>query len=379
MSYKPLFIDVHVLQTVPPSCINRDDTGSPKTARFGGVRRARVSSQAWKRAVRDEFARVLPAEELGYRTKKLVDLVSESIMSQDNEVDQDAARKMAEAVIKATGIKIKDGQSAYLVFIARRQVEALAKLAVDANREGAKIAPKEAKAILNIRERPSLNAVDVAMFGRMVADTADLNVDASVQVAHALGVSASDSEFDYYTALDDLAPADNPGADMIGTVEFLSDTLYRYATIDVRHLYANLGSGEVAEKAVEAFLKAFVCSMPTGKLNTFANRTLPTAVLVQVRESQPVSLVGAFERPVFATGEKGVSEIACERLVAQAQAVDEAFGTKPSQAWCVCGTPFIRDAFEVLGMEPSTIDNLASEAASVARSYLRADQSANEG
>ena len=50
-----LFIDVHILQTVPPSNINRDDTGSPKSARFGGVKRARVSSQAWKKATRDLF------------------------------------------------------------------------------------------------------------------------------------------------------------------------------------------------------------------------------------------------------------------------------------------------------------------------------------
>jgi len=33
------FIDFHVLQLVPPSCINRDDTGSPKSARFGGGER----------------------------------------------------------------------------------------------------------------------------------------------------------------------------------------------------------------------------------------------------------------------------------------------------------------------------------------------------
>ena len=45
---KRLYVDFHILQTVPPSCINRDDTGSPKTAVYGGVLRARVSSQAWE-------------------------------------------------------------------------------------------------------------------------------------------------------------------------------------------------------------------------------------------------------------------------------------------------------------------------------------------
>lgn len=55
-----MFIDIYALQTVPPSNINRDDTGSPKTAMYGGVRRARVSSQAWKRAMRESFPEYLP-------------------------------------------------------------------------------------------------------------------------------------------------------------------------------------------------------------------------------------------------------------------------------------------------------------------------------
>ena len=64
-----LFVDINIIQTVPPSCINRDDTGSPKTAIYGGVRRARVSSQSWKKAVRDEFKLRFDGDDLATRTK----------------------------------------------------------------------------------------------------------------------------------------------------------------------------------------------------------------------------------------------------------------------------------------------------------------------
>lgn len=374
MAQKNLYVDIHVLQTVPPSCINRDDTGSPKTARYGGVRRARVSSQAWKRATRDEFANLLDDDKIGYRTKSVVELVTRSVMGKLPDAQEDEAKKLAETVVKATGLKIKDGLTGYLVFVSPLQVNALADLAVEAANGDGKIAAKQAKAVLNIKERPTLNAVDIALFGRMVADSADLNVDAAVQVAHALGVSATEPEFDYFTAMDDLSPDDQPGAGMIGTVEFLSDTLYRYATIDVRHLQENLGSVDATSEAVGAFVTAFVCSMPTGKQNTFANRTLPDTVVVLVRDTQPVSLVGAFEVPVFATGEKGVSEVACERLVKQALAIDEAFGTKPSNTLVVCGAPNVKERLSTLSEEMLSMPELTSHLESIVMAYL---QSAN--
>ena len=159
------------------------------------------------------------------------------------------------------------------------------------------------------------------MFGRMVADAPDLNVDASVQVAHAIGIGKMNPEFDYFTALDDCSPEDNAGAAMIETTEFTSSTMYRYATIDVLHLCENLGSAAVACRGIEAFLKAFITSMPTGKQNSFANRTLPGAVVLQLRDTQPVSLVNAFEKPVEASHGKSQIEIGCERLAKQEEAV----------------------------------------------------------
>lgn len=340
MKTNPLYIDVHILQTVPPSCINRDDTGSPKTARFGGVTRARVSSQAWKKATRDALASMLDEDELGQRTKHAVELIAAEIQRQNPGADDTRASKLAADVLSATGVKVgRDGTTGYLLFVSPAQVRELAALAVEADKAERPIDKKHARSILDIKKRPVLNAVDIALFGRMVADAPDLNVDASVQVAHAIGVGRVEPEFDYFTALDDRAPEDNVGAGMIGTIEFDSATLYRYATVDVAHLRENLGSADAAVRALEVFLRAFVTSMPTGKQNTFANRTLPDAVVFQARDTQPVSLVNAFERPVEARTGEGQAAIACEALVRREALLEEAFGVAPLETQVVCAAP----------------------------------------
>ena len=343
-----LFVDVHILQTVPPSNINRDDTGSPKSARFGGVKRARVSSQAWKKATRDLFPDMLGEDEIGQRTKRVVDMISDFVLDLKSGVDREQAIDAATRALAATGINVKDGLTGYLVFVSPGQAKALAEIAVKSIETGEGIAKKEAKEVLDVKKNPLLNAVDVAMFGRMVADAPELNVDASVQVAHAIGVGRMEPEFDYFTALDDRSPEDNAGAAMIETTEFASATMYRYANIDVMHLCENLGSVNAACRGVEAFLRSFTLSMPTGKQNSFANRTLPAAVVVQLRGTQPVSLVNAFEKPVEARDGKSQVEIACERLANQEKAVGEAFGVSPQTTFVVVGSPDAKALPEVL-------------------------------
>ncbi|WP_098755675.1 type I-E CRISPR-associated protein Cas7/Cse4/CasC, partial [Nocardia farcinica] len=269
-----LFIDVHILQTVPPSNVNRDDTGSPKTAVYGGVRRARVSSQAWKRATRTEFRSLVDPASLGVRTKRVVELIAERIgeIDHDSEELREPDNRVAAAVqvLKGAGIvlekpkKRKDEvvdpveQSKYLLFLSANQIDRLAQLAIAAAK-GATLDKSAAKAAAN-----GADSIDVALFGRMVADSTDLNVDAAAQVAHAISVHGVNNEFDYYTAVDDRSPEDNAGAGMIGVVEFNSSTLYRYATLDLGMLEKNLGSAEATVLAVEAFAKAFVRSMPSG-------------------------------------------------------------------------------------------------------------------
>ncbi|MFJ2571760.1 type I-E CRISPR-associated protein Cas7/Cse4/CasC [Streptomyces halstedii] len=359
-------LDVHVLQTVPPSNLNRDDTGSPKTAVYGGVRRARVSSQAWKRATRKAFNGILDPREIGVRTRKVAEALAERVEAKDSSVngqDEKVLAFAAEAIFTATGSKITvptrkktkgddeipkaAPESSYLMFLSARQLDGLADLVIEgigAGQDGKtyfkdKEKKAEARAIAN-----RAHSVDIALFGRMVADTADINVDAAAQVAHALGVHAVETESDYFTAVDDKNTDGESGAGMIGTVDFNSSTLYRYAAVDVDRLRDNLGKGLDDEKpgsdpvrrAVEAFLEGFVTSLPTGKINTFGNHTLPDAVVVKLRTTRPISFVGAFETPVVADGLSGHVEGACAALASYVPAVEGAYGAeKDTETWVV--------------------------------------------
>lgn len=317
-----LYLDIHVIQTVPPSCVNRDDTGSPKTAVYGGVTRARVSSQSWKRAMRNMFGELLPESLLGVRTKRIQSLVEEAIR---HTAPDEPAEELAAKVLTLAGLTIKsaeDGTGA-LFFMSRAQAEALAQL-ITQNPDATKAQAQKA-----LRDAPG---VDVALFGRMVADDKSLNVEASAQVAHSLSTHKVANEYDYFTAVDDLAPEDSAGAGHIGTVEFNSATLYRYATLAVHDLHKQLPQGAV--EAVRAFTDAFVRSMPTGKQNTFANRTLPDAVLVCLRTDQPINLAGAFEDAVRA-GEEGYSAVSVKRLGEYALQVYRDFAREPDLSLAV--------------------------------------------
>ncbi|AYY12433.1 type I-E CRISPR-associated protein Cas7/Cse4/CasC [Actinobacteria bacterium YIM 96077] len=329
-------IDVHILQTVPPSNLNRDDTGSPKTAVYGGVRRARVSSQAWKRATRVDFQDKIDPSELGVRTRRVVELLAEEIRRQEPALEE-RAHELAVATFKAVGIEVKapkkdaTEESGYLVFLSRRQIESLARAAVEASdTDDVGKALKEAK-VKDLADRD--HSIAISLFGRMVADQADLNVDASAQVAHAISVHPVETEFDYFTAVDDTNPEEETGAGMIGTVEFNSSTLYRYATVDVNRLAENLGDVSATRRAVETFVESFVRSMPTGKQNTFANRTLPEAVVVMVRDSQPVNLVGAFENPVRESEVEGRIKRASQALRDEASEIERAYAESPVASW----------------------------------------------
>lgn len=158
-------------------------------------------------------------------------------------------------------------------------------------------------------------SIDIALFGRMLADDPSLNEDASSQVAHAISTHAIESEFDFYTAVDDLAPEDNAGAGMLGTLEYDSSTLYRYANIALHDFYKQLGDKEEVIDAVKLFVEAFVKSMPTGKINSFANQTLPQAVVVSLRSDRPINLVSAFEEPV--KSENGYVDKTIQKLFAE--------------------------------------------------------------
>lgn len=283
-----LFLDVHAVQTVPPANINRDDTGSPKTAQYGGVTRARVSSQSWKRAIRNYFNDNGKINNIGIRSLEIVKYIAEKIIKIDESILFDDAMKMAEKTLNAANISTKDQKTKALFFISDKQAEKLAEASVAKNGD-----KKYLQDILK-----SEASIDICLFGRMLADDPSLNEDASSQVAHAISTHAIESEFDFFTAVDDLAPEDNQGAGFLQTTEYNSSTLYRYANIAMHDFYKQLGDKESAINSAKLFVEAFIKSMPTGKINSFANQTLPSAIVVTLRSDRPVNMVSAFEEPV---------------------------------------------------------------------------------
>jgi CRISPR system Cascade subunit CasC len=379
-------LDVHILQTVPPSNLNRDDTGSPKTAVYGGVRRARVSSQAWKRATRSAFADLLDPAELGVRTKRVAELLASRMAALEPSLSGPDATAVAVEIVKAaTGAKSevpkrraeakKDGaelegdaspQTGYLMFLSARQLDSLAALAV----EGAKdiagfLKDKENKQRVRAAA-DSQHSVDIALFGRMVADATDINVDAAAQVAHAISVHAVENESDYFTAIDDRSTGSEPGAGMIGTVDFNAATLYRYAALDVDRLADNLGASlqqgapaaEPVCRAVRAFVEGFALSLPTGKINTFGNHTAPDVVLVKLRASRPVSFAAAFEEAVAAGQDSGgYVKAACRRLADYIPQIEAAYDLKEGTQTWVVRVGSATDALDGLG-EAVTIRGL---------------------
>lgn len=337
-----LIVDIHALQTIPPSLINRDDTGAPKSAVFGGTPRQRVSSQSWKRAIRKFFEDNFDPEQIGDRSKRLPEKIARKL--EDAGLEQAEAISRTEQLFKAAKIKtsvqklskkdIENGveanpypETGYLLFLSQHQIDRAVSELLE--RDGENLKKNEAQEILDTG-----HSVDMSMFGRMVADDAAYNVDASVQVAHALGIHASAPEFDFFTAVDDLAEeGEETGAGMLGTVQMMSSTLYRYATVNVDSLTENLDSRENAVQATEQFIDAFIKSLPTGKINTFANQTLPELVYITVRDSRPISLVNAFESPVEATESASRREVGAQKLAEEAHDIETVYGFTPRAAF----------------------------------------------
>ncbi|MFD7446720.1 type I-E CRISPR-associated protein Cas7/Cse4/CasC [Streptomyces sp. NPDC059909] len=389
-------LEIHALQNVPPSNINRDDTGSPKSAVYGGVKRARVSSQAWKRATRKAFDGLLDPGELGVRTKQVVELVAKRITALDSTLDGDTALQLAADTLKAAGLKVdvpkrkadqakKKGEpepapeTAYLLFLSTRQIDGLAALAVEGSSDITAFFKDKANKDLAKKTADTRHSVDVALFGRMVADSTDLNVDAAAQVAHAISVHRAETETDYFTAVDDENEEDETGAGMIGTVDFNSSTLYRYAAVDVDLLERNLGQGlkddepttTPVRRAVEAFTHSFISSLPSGKINTFGNHTLPDAVIVTLRTSRPISYVSAFEKAVVAGEEAGgYMEQACQRLAEYVPQIEKAYSDEETtQRWVLAVGPAAKPV-SVLGTQTERVEELVAAVGQVVAERL---------
>jgi CRISPR system Cascade subunit CasC len=302
-----MHLELHALQNFALSNLNRDDTGAPKTCEFGGYRRARISSQCLKRAARVHMREtaLIPSERLSLRSKGVaVEIAKRLTALGETEANANLA---AERVLALLSLKVSDKKTEYLLFMGEAQIARLVQLC----REHAAVLTGSAetfKAKTKELAEPALaavkqgDAVDLALFGRMIANKPEINVDAAVQMAHAFSTHAVAMEFDYYTAVDDLQEeADDAGlgAGMIGTTLYNASCYYRYANLNLPQLLANLdGNHGLAQQAVDAFIRSFIDAVPSGKQTNAAAQNPPTLVMAVVREQGLWSLANAFVKPV---------------------------------------------------------------------------------
>lgn len=333
-------IDIHALQTVPPSCLNRDGTGSPKTGTYGGVRRMRVSSQAWKHAIRNYAVERFGDGTYGTRTKNLAIMIADGIVAKGGASDRMEAVETVREILKEIGFtfgsdsKKKDNagiparyQLEALFFVGNGQVDKVADIILDETLD-------EKERNKRIREALTYGvSVDVALFGRMLASDTSLNVTGAAEVGQALGVSPMQTEYDYYTAIDEHSLESHVGSAMMGDIEFDSGVVYRYATISVPLLIDNLNMGREGESedtalaghAIREFFDAFINSIPSGRQHAFAAETLPDTVIIDIHDGRARSMVGAFESPIV-PGDDGIMGGARHALTDYITRVDEAYG-----------------------------------------------------
>jgi len=327
-----MILELHLIQNFAPSNLNRSDTGSPKDCIFGGVRRARISSQCFKRAMRtyfrENFAR--PGD-LAERSTRLIENIALRLAEKGR--DEGQSRKVALAALTCVGLKAskKDpAKTEYLLFMGRDEIARIAEVCDEhfehlvQDKVPADTSNTVAKKLKDLMKEGK--AADLGLFGRMLADLPERNRDAASQVAHAISTHKVGLEFDFFTAVDDLKPTDTAGSDHLGTVEFNSACFYRYANVNVDKLRENLQNDEDLTRAtIRAYIKAAVEALPTGKQNSFATHEKPSLVYAVVRDAGMLSLANAFEKPVRG-GDNGLVAESIANLAQHYGSVTDIYG-----------------------------------------------------
>lgn len=353
-----MLVQIHKLQNYAPSNLNRDDSGSPKSAMFGGHQRGRISSQCIKRSIRtsDTFREAFAADDLlGSRTRRLPLLVDAALvgMGVDDETRQTIVARVPE-IGQESGRdqNLEDKTNTrQLIFIGAGEDRAIAEKLLALFREAGPTKWRSLKIDEITKELGSSlpKSVDIAMFGRMTTSSAFEDVQAAVQVAHAVSANAITSEYDYFTAVDDLKPREeDAGAGMIGDVEFNSSTYYQYFNVHWDQLVKNLGGdADMAARAVVALLQAAVTAQPSGKQNTFAAYNLPDLVLVEVSDGNvPVSYANAFLEPANNRG-GSLMDNAVRKLDEYAGQLRAAYGLNGNRAFFAVADRSLSDAEDV--------------------------------
>ena len=330
------FIQLHLLTSYPPANLNRDDLGRPKTAKMGGVDRLRVSSQSLKRTWRtSELFQQAMQGAVGVRTKRIGchiydDLIKEGVSEKNAKSwAQKVAGEFGKLKKEEKDNPLNDLEIEQLVHLSPREKEginSLTRTLIEEQRE-----PTEEELMLL---RADEMAVDIALFGRMLASEPKFNVEAACQVAHAVSVHSVVIEDDYFTAVDDLNDhSDDAGAAHIGETGFAAGLFYSYICINREQLVENLeGNDELANRAIVALTEAAVKVSPTGKQNSFASRAYASYVLVEKGSQQPRSLSVAFLKPIDKNNnldkdDRDYASEAIEALDRQRENFDKVYGS----------------------------------------------------
>ncbi|MEK3454424.1 type I-E CRISPR-associated protein Cas7/Cse4/CasC [Salmonella enterica subsp. enterica] len=329
------FIQLHLLTAYPAANLNRDDTGAPKTVVLGGATRLRISSQSLKRAWRtSELFEQALAGHIGIRTGRIAREAAQILV--DSGIDAKKAVEYVKNIANCFG-KVKEdkkpkdeltnAETEQLVHISPAEFEAVKALARRLAEEKRPATEEEAELLRHDRM-----AVDIAMFGRMLAKKTDFNVEAACQVAHAFSVSETIIEDDFFTAVDDLrqASAEDAGAGHLGETGFGSALFYTYICIDKDLLVKNLnGNEELANKTLRAFTEAALKVSPTGKQNSFASRAYASWALAEKGTDQPRSLAAAFYEPINGTDQLNV---AVKRITSLHKNMNKVYGQRTDTA-----------------------------------------------
>jgi CRISPR system Cascade subunit CasC len=323
------FIQLHLLTAYPPANLNRDDQGSPKTAKMGGYDRLRVSSQCLKRTWRtSDLFQAAMGEHLGTRTKLLgIDIYNQFITGETKEKEAREWTKAIAGVFGALKKPEKDKPMSeleieQLVHVSPAEQQAIKALTTKLIEEQ-RAPEKDELNLLRLNEQ----AVDIALFGRMLASSPAFNIEAACQVAHAISVHPVVIEDDYFTAVDDLNKGlEDMGAAHIGETRFAAGLFYAYVCINRELLIKNLGGNtHLAARAIRALTEAAVKVAPEGKQNSFASRAYASYVLAEKGDQQPRSLSVAYLKPINHRDNEDFINDAIKALIQQKDSFDAVY------------------------------------------------------
>ena len=330
-------IELHILQSFPVSCLNRDDVGAPKSAVFGGVNRARISSQCLKRAIREHAHELCPDLFQGHRSRLIIEPLRDALAK--GGVAEPTATETAKLVGEHLATLDKEAEKKgvlkvkTLIFLSPAEIKEIAQALAAILKSNPKAKDLDKAAAKAAKSAALKDAADIAIFGRMVASDQSLTLEGAGLFSHALSTHRADNEIDFFSAVDDLQKAEESGAGMTGTLEFTSACYYRYVALNLDLLRKHLSSLKADEfkEVVSAFLQAALLAVPGARKNSMNANTVPAFVLGTLKvKGQPIQLVNAFERPVRPPKGDGLVKASVEALEAEFKNLKETWGASVS-------------------------------------------------